>query len=38
LNSLPLGVNSVMRFNGLVFNDGGSLRMDCGQINDGVAE
>lgn len=38
LNSLPLGVNSFMRFNGLVFNDGGSLRMDCGQINDGVAE
>ncbi|MDR3774585.1 MAG: DUF5666 domain-containing protein [Terracidiphilus sp.] len=38
LNSLPLGVNSFMRFNGLVFNDAGSLRMDCGQINDGVAE
>jgi len=38
LNSLPLGVNSFMRFNGLVFNDTGSLRMDCGQINDGVAE
>ena len=38
LNSLPLGVNSFMRFNGLVFNDTGSLRMDCDQINDGVAE
>ncbi len=38
LNSLPLAVDSFMRFNGLVFNDTGSLRMDCGQINDGVAE
>jgi hypothetical protein len=29
---------SVMRFNGLVFNDNGTLRMDCAQINNGVAE
>jgi hypothetical protein len=28
----------IPRFNGLVFNDNGTLRMDCGQINDGVAE
>lgn len=26
------------RFCGLVFNDNGTLRMDCAQINDGVAE
>lgn len=31
-------VGSVMRFNGLVFNDNGQLRMDCVQINNGVAE
>jgi len=24
--------------NGLSFNDNETLRMDCGQINDGVAE
>jgi hypothetical protein len=38
LNSKPIDVGSVVRFNGLVFNDNGTLRMDCGQINDGVAE
>jgi hypothetical protein len=38
LNSLPLSAGSFMRFNGLVFNDNGTLRMDCGQINDGVSE
>jgi len=34
----PIGVGSVVRFYGLVFNDSGTLRMDCAQINDGVAE
>jgi hypothetical protein len=38
LNIAPLAVGSLVRFNGLVFNDGGMLRMDCAQINDGVAE
>jgi Domain of unknown function (DUF5666) len=38
LNSAPAAVGSVLRFNGLVFNDNGTLRMDCGQVNDGVAE
>jgi len=27
-----------LRFNGLIFNDGGTLRMDCGQVNDGARE
>jgi hypothetical protein len=38
LNSKPVAVGSVARFYGLVFNDNGTLRMDCAQINDGVAE
>jgi hypothetical protein len=38
LNSNAIAVGSVLRFNGLVFNDNGTLRMDCGQVNDGVAE
>ena len=38
LNSGAIGVGSVMRFNGLVFNDNGTLRMDCAQVNDGVVE
>jgi hypothetical protein len=38
LNTAPLAVGAVLRFNGLVFNDNGTLRMDCAQINDGVAE
>lgn len=36
LNTGPISVNSVLRFNGLIFNDNGTLRMDCGQVNDGV--
>jgi hypothetical protein len=27
-----------LRFYGLVLNDNGTLRMDCAQVNDGVAE
>jgi len=38
LNSAPLAPGRVVRFNGLIFNDSGTLRMDCGQANDGVAE
>ncbi|HEV2488005.1 MAG TPA: DUF5666 domain-containing protein [Terracidiphilus sp.] len=37
LNTNPPAAGSVLRFNGLVFNDNGTLRMDCAQINDGVA-
>jgi len=37
LNSQPLAPGGVFRFNGLVFNDNGTLRMDCAQINDGVS-
>ena len=36
LTSVPIGIGSIIRFNGLLFNDNGVLRMDCGQINDGV--
>ena len=38
LNSEPIAPGSLIRFNGLVFNDSGTLSMDCAQINDGVAE
>lgn len=38
LNSSPLAVGNVMRCYGLIFNDNGTLRMDCAQVNDGVAE
>jgi hypothetical protein len=38
LSSSSIAVGSVLRFNGLVFNDSGTLRMDCAQVNDGVAE
>jgi hypothetical protein len=38
LNSSAIGAGGVFRFYGLVFNDNGALRMDCAQINDGVAE
>jgi len=33
-----LVAGSLARFNGLVFNDNGTLRMDCAQISDGVTE
>lgn len=38
LNSATVGVGSTVRFHGLVFNDNGTLRMDCAEIYDGVAE
>ncbi|MGA7793755.1 MAG: DUF5666 domain-containing protein [Candidatus Acidiferrales bacterium] len=38
LNTNPIAVDSVLRFNGLVFNDNGTLRMDCAQVSDGVTQ
>lgn len=38
LTSAPFGVGSVVRFTGLIFNDNGTLRMDCNRISNGVAE
>jgi hypothetical protein len=38
LNKQPLAMGSVFRFNGLLFNDDGTMRMDCGEVDDGVAE
>jgi hypothetical protein len=38
LSSKPLAAGSVIRFTGLLFNDGGTARMDCGQVNDGVPQ
>jgi hypothetical protein len=36
LNTEALAPGSTLRFYGLVFNDNGTLRMDCAQVNDGV--
>src|SRR5450631_3581394 len=36
LNTTVLALGSTLRFNGLVFNDNGTLRMDCARVNDGV--
>ena len=36
LNMQALAPGSTLRFYGLVFNDNGTLRMDCAQVNDGV--
>ena len=38
LNSTPPSVGSLLRFNGLIFDDNGTLRMACSQVNDGVPE
>src|SRR5262249_34449046 len=38
LNSTSIAAGTVLRFTGLVFDDMGTLRMDCGQIKDGVAQ
>ena len=37
MNTAPLAIGSLLRFNGLVFNDNGALRMDCAEVWDGVA-
>jgi hypothetical protein len=36
ITSSPITVGSVVRFNGLLFNDNGVLRMVSGQVSDGV--
>jgi len=36
LNTQALAPGSILLFYGLVFNDNGTLRMDCAQVNDGV--
>jgi hypothetical protein len=36
-STAPPTNGAVLRFFGLVFNDGGTLRMDCERIDDGVA-
>jgi hypothetical protein len=38
LNSNAIAPGNGLRFNGLIFNDSGTARMLCGQVNDGVAE
>jgi Domain of unknown function (DUF5666) len=38
LNSTAIAQGSLFRFNGLIFNDNGTARMVCRQVNDGVAE
>lgn len=38
LNSSPLSTGSVLRFRGLIFDDNGTLRMDCDRVSDGVPE
>ena len=38
LNSNTVSAGGLFRFYGLVFNDNGTLRMDCAQISDGVPE
>jgi hypothetical protein len=37
LNAQALAPGGTLRFYGLVFNDNGTLRMDCSQINDGIS-
>jgi hypothetical protein len=38
LNSNAIAPGNALRFNGLIFNDSGTARMVCRQVNDGVAE
>jgi hypothetical protein len=38
LNLSPLSLGKIARFHGLLFNDGGTLRMVCLEVSDGVAE
>lgn len=38
LSTQPPAVGATVRFTGLVFNDNGTLRMDCSQIMDGVTQ
>ncbi len=36
VNKTPLVPGSTLRFYGLVFNDNGTLQMDCGEVSDGA--
>jgi hypothetical protein len=38
LNSGTIAAGSAFRFYGLIYNNNGTLRMDCAQVNDGVTE
>jgi hypothetical protein len=38
LNSNAIAPGNVLRFHGLIFNDRGTARMVCWQVNDGVAQ
>jgi hypothetical protein len=38
LTSSAIGVGNVVRFNGFLFNDAGTLRLVARQVNDGVTE
>ena len=38
LNTAQLAASGTFRFNGLLFDDGGVLRMVAGQVNDGVPQ
>jgi hypothetical protein len=38
LNASPLDVGGIFRFTGLLFNDAGTLRMVCNQVNVGVSQ
>jgi hypothetical protein len=38
LNTNPIAVGRVVRFYGLIFNDNGTLRMDCARVSDGVPQ
>jgi hypothetical protein len=37
LNTQAVAAGNTLRFYGLVFNDNGTLRMDCAQVSEGVA-
>jgi len=38
LNSLPVESGNLARFRGVIFDDSGTLRMDCSEVLDGVTE
>ncbi len=38
LNVNPIAIGSILRFNGLMFNDNGTLKMDCAWVEDGITE
>jgi hypothetical protein len=38
LTSATLNMGDLARFTGVLFNDNGTLRLDCSQVNDGVPE